>query len=340
VSIPVFDLEQFRRASPGERVEQAGAVDAACCEFGFLIVVGHGVPEQVAVDAWAAGQAFFRLPIEQRMCVAMPDPTYPYGYAPFAGERLANSLGNETLPDLKETFSIGPVDPPPRPLAQMDDVDERAVYAQNQWPTAMPEMRDAWEAYYRANALLAASLMEVFALALGLPEHFFARFIDRHGSAMRMVRYPSLSAPPAPGQLRAGAHSDYGTLTILRVDGEPGLEIQGRDGAWTAVQAPGDGLVVNLGDLMERWTNDRWRSTMHRVVARSGGPTPERWSIPFFHNANWDAIVECLPTCLDAGEQPKHSPVSAGAHLMGKFRSTVVAVSEPNEPSRGGTRVA
>jgi isopenicillin N synthase-like dioxygenase len=310
-------------------LEQAADVDSACREFGFLIVDGHEIPVQVAADAWATGQTFFRLPLDQRLTVAMPEPTYPYGYSPLAGERLANSLGNRTLPDLKETFSIGPVDPPQRPIEDMDDDDERAVHASNQWPAALPAMQREWEAYYRAHASLAARLMEVFALALGLPDNFFRRFIDRHGSAMRMVRYPALSTPPTDGQLRAGAHSDYGTLTILRVDGEPGLEIQGRDGTWTAVQSPGDGLIVNLGDLMERWTNDRWRSTMHRVVARPDGPTPERWSIPFFHNANWDAIVECLPTCLGSGEQPKYPPVSAGAHLMGKFRSTVVTSPEP-----------
>jgi isopenicillin N synthase-like dioxygenase len=144
---------------------------------------------------------------------------------------------------------------------------------------------------------------------------------------MRMVHYPHQDAPPPPGALRAGAHTDYGTLTILRQDDAPGgLEVQDAAGRWVPVPFQPGSFVVNIGDLMARWTNDRWRSTLHRVV----NPPPEpgrsnrRTSLPFFHNANWDARIECLPTCLAAGEAPRHAPVLAGAHLMAKFRSTVM----------------
>jgi isopenicillin N synthase-like dioxygenase len=329
VSVPVIDLGRFRSGAALDRDACARDVGEACREFGFLVLVGHGLSSRVTSEAWEVGVEFFRLPIDERMSVAMPTPGYPYGYSPFAGERLAGSLGVATPPDLKETFSIGPVDPPPRPIEAMDDPDERAVYAANLWPASLSAMRPAWERFYRANGVLAAELMRLFAAALGLSEAYFDRSVDHHGSAMRMAHYPALREPPPDTHLRAGAHTDYGTLTILHVDDEPGLEIQGRAGNWTAVQPVGDGVIVNLGDLMERWTNDRWRSTMHRVVARPEGPTPERWSIPFFHNANWDAVVSCLPTCLAPGETAKHPPVGAGAHLMAKFRSTVV--------SHGGT---
>jgi isopenicillin N synthase-like dioxygenase len=335
--VPVIDLAPFFAGDDTSRRAVAVAVDAACRDFGFFTVVGHGVPAATLDATWTAALAFFDLPVEQRMTVAMPYPGYPYGYNAFNVEALNRSIGGDAPPDLKETFNVGPIDPPPRPLDEMEDDDERAVYAPNRWPDEVcPALRPALEAHYRSMAGLAARLMDVFAVALGLPDGWFAPYIDRHGSALRVAHYPALERPPQPGQLRAGAHTDYGTLTVLAVDDEPGLQVQVADGTWIDVDHVAGGLVVNLGDLMQRWTNDRWRSTMHRVVT----PTPvlsasdctsrhleqtvpkmgRRLSIPFFHNANWDAEVRCL---VGPGESPHHPPVTAGRHLMAKFRSTV-----------------
>jgi isopenicillin N synthase-like dioxygenase len=320
--IPVVDLS-------GDPARVGRAVDDACRDVGFFTVIGHGVPDAIADEAWATGRAFFELPLAARMSVAMPTPGYPYGYCPLSVETLARSLGDTSLPDIKETFAVGPVDPPPRPLDEMADPDERAIYSPNLWPdSGLPELRPAWEAYYRVMADLAARLMEAFARGLGLPAGFFHRFIDRHGSAMRMVNYPHQDRPPPPGALRAGAHTDYGTLTILRQDGAPGgLEVEDAAGRWVPVPFQAGSFVVNVGDLLARWTNDRWRSTLHRVVnpPLEAATSNRRTSFPFFHNANWDARVECLPTCLAPGEMPRHPPVLAGAHLMAKFRRTVVA---------------
>ena len=166
---------------------------------------------------------------------------------------------------------------------------------------------------------LSAAVMRGFAIALDLDEGWFDPLIDRHGSALRLAHYPALSPQtPTAGRFRAGAHTDYGTLTILWTDGRPGLEVLDASGAWLPVDVPDGAFVVNLGDLMQRWTNDRWRSTMHRVVVAD--PTDARVSIPFFHNANWDAVVECI---VAPGEAARHEPVTAGRHLMAKFRSTV-----------------
>jgi isopenicillin N synthase-like dioxygenase len=319
--IPVVDLSD-------DPARVGAVVDEACREVGFFTLTGHGVHDAVADAAWDAGRAFFDLPLAARLAVAMPSPGYPYGYCPLSAETLSRSLGDVAPPDLKETYAVGPVDAPPRPLEQMEDPDERAVYAPNLWPdAALPELRPAWEAYYRTMAGLAARLMAAFARALGLPDSFFTPFIDHHGSAMRMVNYPHQDRPPPPGALRAGAHSDYGTLTILRQDDGPGgLEVEDVHRRWVPVPFHAGSFVVNVGDLMARWTNDRWRSTLHRVVnpALEPGRSNRRTSFPFFHNANWDARVECLPTCLAPGEAPRYAPVLAGAHLMAKFRSTVM----------------
>ena len=297
-----------------------GAIDEACERAGFLTIVGHGVADAVVKDAWSNARAFFDLPLADRMQVAMPRPGYPYGYSPIAGETLTRSVGQLAAPDLKESFAIGPVD---RPTHAITDPDESFAWSENLWPAALPTLQHAWEIYFRAMSDLAARLLGLMATGLGLPATHFDPMIDRHTSAMRALNYPALDGGAQDrgnGRLGASAHTDYGTLTILLADTVVGgLQLEAADGTWHDVEAVPGAFVVNLGDAMARWTNDRWRSTMHRVQV----PTSRRQSIAFFHNANWDAIIECLPTCLPANEGPKYYPIAAGPHVMQKFKSTV-----------------
>ncbi len=311
-AIPVIDLHA---------ADAAASVAHACEQTGFLIITNHGVDQRVIDAAWAMATAFFDLDPADKMAVAMPYAGYPYGYAPLQGERLAASLGTDTPPDLKETFSMGPVVAPvDRPV----DPAEAFAFEPTPWPAALPQFRPAMEAYYTAMAELVARIMALFAEALSLPGDFFDQRIDRHTSALRLLNYPALTEPPQPGQLRAGAHTDYGTVTVLRADDAPGgLEVL-VDDHWTAAPLMADSFIVNLGDAMARWTNDRWHSTLHRVVTPpiDVGATSRRQSIAFFHNANWDAVIECIPSCLAVGEVPRYAPVTAGEHLMSKFRAT------------------
>jgi isopenicillin N synthase-like dioxygenase len=314
--IPVIDLED---------PDAPTLIDGACRHTGFLMVTNHQVDRVVIDTAWTAATRFFDLEVVDKMAVAMPYPGYPYGYAPMQGERLAASLGDATPPDLKETFSMGPIE---RPEHQPADAAEAFVYESTPWPPALPEFQPALQSYYAAMSVLVARIMRLFADALQLPSDFFDSRIDRHTSALRVLNYPALVEEPEPAQLRAGAHTDYGTVTVLRADDAPGgLEVlvpSPRGDRWTAVPLVPESLIVNLGDAMARWTNDRWRSTLHRVVTPPAGvaATSRRQSIAFFHNANWDAVIECIPSCLAAGESPRYAPVSAGDHLMSKFRST------------------
>ena len=297
--------------------ESASAIAAAASGVGFFSVVGHGVPIGVLDSAWRSAREFFDLPLVDKMAIAMPMPGYPYGYSPLRGEMLAASLGQYGLADWKESLAIGPVD-----LAthQMTDPDEAAAWSPSLWPPVPDDLRSSWEAYFRVIADLSARLLSIMAVALDLPSDFFAPMIDRHTSAMRALNYPARDHV-AEGHLGAGAHTDYGTLTVLLADPvQAGLQVQDLHGNWQQVAPVDGGLIINLGDAMARWTNDRWRSTMHRVVA----PAARRQSIAFFHNANWDARIECHPSCLGPGEQPKYEPILAGPHLMSKFRSTVV----------------
>ncbi len=312
-AVPVLDLT----ADPAT---VARSIDEICTEVGFFQVVGHGVPDGVADRAWRTARDFFDLDIGDRMQVASP-PGHPYGYVPFAGESLGRSLGQAAPPDLKEAFGCGPVDSSERALA---DPDEGSVRVPNLWPAALPELERAWSDYYRAMLGLGSRLMSLFALGLRLPADHFEASIDCSPSAMRAINYPARDTSGEPGQLRAGAHTDYGTLTMLRQDTVGGLEVQDSTAQWVAVPSVPGAFVVNIGDLMARWTNDRWRSTLHRVVDPPVGASARRQSMPFFHNANWDARVECLPSCLPASGVPSYPPVLAGPHLMAKFRSALV----------------
>jgi isopenicillin N synthase-like dioxygenase len=330
---PVVDISSFPKASMAgtsgagtarnEKQALARRVGEVCRQTGFLAVMGHGVPDEIISQGWDAARGFFDLPMEKKLEVKMPYVGYPYGYSPLQAEALAKSLGEETPPDLKESFSIGPLEPVSHAGGE-PGADFR--FAENLWPKEPANFRAAWSAYYRAMSELAARIMRVFALALELPEGFFEGVIDDPISAMRALNYPHQAAPPKPGQLRAGAHSDYGSLTILLAESAPGgLEIFTPEGKWQAVPVVPGAFVVNIGDLMARWTNDRWVSTLHRVV----NPPPDargstrRQSIAFFHQPNWDAEISCIPTCLGPGEKAKYPPVTSGAHLMGKFHSTV-----------------
>ena len=322
MAIPVIDIAPSVRSESARRTV-AQAIGGACETIGFFAIVGHGVPDAVDRACWNAARAFFDLPLAERERVAFPHVGYPYGYARLAGETLAVSRGEAAPPDLKESYSIGPLRHPAR---APEDPSEAFVYSANLWPDQPSDFRAACEAYYRAMEDLAARLMTLFAVALDLAPDFFDDKIDQHISALRALNYPDQQVAPEPGQLRAGAHSDYGSLTILRQEQAPGgLEVLTLDDQWTPVPAIDGAYVVNIGDLMARWTNDRWVSTLHRVV----NPPPDaagstrRQSIAFFHQPNWDAEIRCLPTCLAAGSVAKYGPVRSGPYLMSKFTSTV-----------------
>jgi isopenicillin N synthase-like dioxygenase len=297
-------------------------LDEICRTVGFFQITGHGIDDGVADLAWTTATGFFDLPLADKLAVARPSDDYPYGYIPMAGESLSQSMTGSAPPDLKEVFNIGPVTPP---VHAMTDPDEASVYSPNLWPAAFPELRAAWTDYYNAMRDLGDRLMSLFARGLGLAPGFFADKIDQCPNALRAINYPARDDVPLPGQLRAGAHTDYGTLTILRQDAVGGLEVLDLNQDWVAVESVPGAFVINIGDLMARWTNDRWHSTLHRVVDPPDAlaSRQRRQSMPYFQNANWSAEITCLPTCLVPGEQPRYEPVLAGPHLMGKFRKSV-----------------
>ena len=258
-----FDLAGFEQAQPDDRRAKARDIDHICRETGFLVLHNHGVPDVVIDDIWHAALRFFALGSQAKQQVAAPYPGYPYGYLGPNSEALAKSKGQVTPPDLKESFNGGPLTTP----AGMSDPDALAFcYQPTLWPD-LPGFRPAWEAYYAAMEQLAARIMVAFAAALGLPDTYFQPFISAPISALRALNYPATTLVPLDQQQRAGAHTDYGSLTILRPQpGSKGLQIS-HHGVWIDVPAPDNAVVINIGDLMARWTAGRWVSTLHRVVA-------------------------------------------------------------------------
>jgi isopenicillin N synthase-like dioxygenase len=323
-AFPVIDLAAFQSAEPERKRQMGREVDLICRASGFLAVRNHGIADETIASVWQAARAFFDLPYAAKEAAKAPYPGYPYGYLGPGAEALAKSRGVESPPDLKESFNGGPLSVPPG----MTDQEALAFcYAATIWPSEPAAFRPAWEAYYAAVTDLAARIMDVFAVALDLPEDYFRHFIGQPISALRALNYPELSAPPPEGQLRAGAHTDYGSLTILLPEpGSKGLEILTPEGAWREVPPVDGAFVINIGDLMARWTNDRWVSTLHRVVnvPPEEGGLKRRQSLAFFHQPDWFAEIETLPSCLAEGQTPKYEPVLSGPYLMGKFRKTVM----------------
>lgn len=319
-AFPIFDLSRFENADAAGRRLLGAEVDAICRSTGFLAISGHGVPQAVIDGVWSKAHGFFDLPPEIKEKVRAPFPGYPYGYLGPGAEALAKSKGQDTPPDLKESFNGGPLS---KPEGLTDSQALAFCYADTIWPDEPAGFRTAWEAYYRAMEDLAARIMRVFAVALDLPERFFDATIDQPISALRALNYPETQVQPKPGQLRAGAHTDYGSLTILLPQpGSGGLQIFTPEGEWREVPPVAGAFVINIGDLMARWTNDRWVSTLHRVV-NSDGSAARRQSLAFFHQPNWHQEIACIPSCLAPGATPRYEPVLSGPYLMSKFQATV-----------------
>jgi isopenicillin N synthase-like dioxygenase len=324
LEVPVIDIAPFAAGSAAQRREVARRVDEACSEIGFLVIGGHGVPPALIAEVATVSRAFFDLPLEEKMLVLRPAPDVTRGYIPLEGESVARSQGDAGAPgDLNESLMIGPV-----------DVAEDAYhfgpaagkhFHPNLWPQRPGGLRQAYTEYYRWMGALAATLMRLFALGLDLEEDFFDDKIDRHISRLRVRNYPAQLTVPAPGMIRAGAHSDYGSLTILATEDRPGgLQVCNADGKWVDVPIVPDCFIINIGDLLAHWTNDTWVSTLHRVVnpPADAGADARRQSLVFFHNPNYDAEITCIPTAVAAGEHPKYAPTTSGDYLRELFVST------------------
>ena len=314
--VPTIDISPYLERGDADRDAVARAVDRACRETGFFAIVGHGVPEPMIDDLRREAVDFFALPEGEKRLVERPADRISRGWNALRDRSLAYSLGKETPPDLQESFAMGPVAVPDEPYYTCDRA--RAFFAANIWPADRSGFRDSMEGYYQAMEGLSHTVMRIFARALGREDGYFDDRIDRHSSSLRLIRYPGRTRDAEPGQRRAGEHHDYGSLTILRGDNLPGgLQVKLRRGGWIDVVRPEGGFICNIGDAMMRWTNHRWVSTLHRVGLPEGNDSPDRISIVFFHNPNYDAEIRCI---ADDGEPARYPPCAFDSFYVEKLR--------------------
>ncbi len=319
-TIPAIDLAAWFDGNAADRRALATAVDEACRRIGFIVITRLRVDPGLIAAVRRRGYAFFDQDEALKQALRPPAGVMLRGYTPPQTNTLALSRGERTPPDFREMFSVGS---PATDGTEYADIEgARAFYNPNIWPEALPQFRETVEAYVREMERLAQVLMRIFATALGMPERFFDSKIDHNFAAFHILHYGAATAPPLPGQLRAGAHSDFGSLTILQPPaGDQGLEVLSPAGGWIKAAVPDWAYVINIGDLMQHWTNDRWVSTVHRVInpAEGTGWASRRISLGYFCHPNYDAELACLPTCVDAEHPARYEPILAGDYMRAKI---------------------
>jgi isopenicillin N synthase-like dioxygenase len=298
VGVPVIDISGFLNGT-AQSADVVNAIGAACERVGFIVITGHGVPVELINRMYGVAEEFFGLPTEHKERWVSPTSNYYRGW----GRRI-----------LAENLEI----------ARFDDADAvteagygpewASTYEPNIWPDEPGNLRAVWREYYVAMDHLAQRIMDLFALALDLPAGWFSDKFDRHTSYLSANRYLPQPVAPAEGQFRNSAHTDIGSLTILYQDGAPGgLQVLDRGERWCDVPAVAGSFVINLGDMLAKWTNDRWVATPHRVInpPREFAAT-QRISIPYFQHPNFDALIECIPSCTSPDNPPKYQSVLGG----------------------------
>ncbi len=303
MELPVVDSTGLLQRDAEASTRAAAAIRDAYIEYGFLYVSGHGVPQPTIDAAGASAMRFFRLPeVEKRQVSAN------------IANRGWHALGDALMygaekPDYKEFYQVGlelPSDDP-------DVLAGQPLRGANNWPRFMPELQRDMYAYFEAVAVCGQALSHGVALSLDIDPDFFVDKYFKPLQRTQAVYYPPQPASLSDDQFGVAAHTDFGNITILWQDDNGGLEVQNLAGEWIAAPPVPDTMVVNAGDLLGRWSNDRYRSTKHRVVNRSGR---ERISIATFYDPTFTAKVDPRDLGLPSEQESKYLPISAGEHIL------------------------
>jgi isopenicillin N synthase-like dioxygenase len=289
--IPVIDLAAFTKGNATARQAVVKQVYQACHKIGFMYLQNSGITKGLIKQVFNYSKSFFNLPLEIKQNQAWSDEFSNTGYVEIERERLhPNKPG-----DLKEAFNVN--------KQAVIGIDASIV------------------AFYDNCTEVAKTILQAYALALELPEDFFTTRHNQQNHTLRSLHYPPLQTPPKPGQVRAGEHSDYGSITLLFQDDVGGLEVQTASREWIAAPAIPDTVIVNTGDLMQRWTNDVFCSTNHRVIIPNDHRVNQsRYSIAFFCHPNDDTEIACLESCQK--ERSIYPPILAGEYLLSRLRAT------------------
>lgn len=308
--VPLIDFGPFLAGGDAGKRAVAGEIRSACETIGFLYLANHGVSDSLVARTFDVSRRFFALPQD-----ILNDPDLvassnnPRGYVPFNSRKFKGA----THPDLRDGFHMETE----RPADDPDYLTAGGLLYPNRWPRVMPEFRATMLEYYDRMTLLAGDLLHAMALALDLPEAYFDRYFHKPLSSAALRHYPPQTPMTAADAFGIFPHKDEVAFTILAQDAVGGLQVRVRENDWVdAAPIPGT-FVINIGDTMARWSNDRFASTWHRVVNRSG---VERYSIPFFFRPHHETLIECLPTCQSPANPPKYQPVRTGENAIGRLQ--------------------
>lgn len=303
-NIPLIDFAPLTASDHAARSSMLASLRAALELHGFMYLRNHGVAQSSVDAVFAQSRQFFSMPVEVKNRAKPSAKGSTRGYEGVGVQALEAGRPG----DLKEIFQCGA---------------EPARHRPNAWPEDLSEFRSTLLAFLEAARASCDGLMKAIALSLGLPENYFVPFHDRTDSTLRLLHYPPLQDALAPGQLRAGAHTDFGGMNLLFQDDEGGLEIQAADGSWIAAPAIPGTAIVNTGDLIARWTNGQFRSSPHRVANPTGAAAnKDRYSFVLFHSPNPDAVISCLEPCQSADNPPRFAPITAGEHLRARAEAS------------------
>jgi isopenicillin N synthase-like dioxygenase len=296
--IPKISFGSFRSGTPAEQQQIAEQIYQACCNVGFLYLVDHGLSKSLIARVFEQSKLFFGRPLDVKQRYEWTNARDNRGYIGIGTEQLEVNRPA----DWKEAFSIRQ--------------EANSQGTPNRWVDEQPEFRQTMLEFYEVCSQLAGDVLRAFALSLKLPESFFA---EKHGQnyTLRLLHYPP-ALNMQPEQIRAGAHSDYGSITLLLQDDTGGLEILGADGQWLAAPCFSDAVLVNIGDLMQRWTNHTFRSTLHRVVTPNAAFS-SRYSVAFFCHPNPEIEVVCIET--ENTQTALYPPILAGDYILSKLET-------------------
>lgn len=309
-TLPIIDIAPLYAADRDGWLGVAQAIDRACRQWGFFYIKGHPISPQRIEALQQAAKTFFAQPLADKLSIDITQTRHHRGYGAIATEQLDPSLPS----DLKETFDMGLHLPAEHP----DVLAEKPLRGPNRHPQ-LPGWQTLMETHYQDMQALAQTLLRAIALALDIDEDFFDQRFEDPVSVLRMIHYPPRQTASSPEQQGAGAHTDYGCITLLYQDSAGGLQVRNVDGQWIDAPPIDGTFVVNLGDMMARWSNDQYVSTPHRVISPLG---IDRYSMPFFAEPHPDTRIECLPGCQGIGNPAKYPPTTCADFLLSRFADT------------------
>lgn len=306
--IAIVSLEQ-----PLETI--ADELGRSFAEYGFAVIRDHGIPQELIDRAEEKSKEFFALPEDVKRGYQLPGGSGARGYTPFGTEKAKDA----EVQDLKEFWHVGRSLPEGHALAEF--------MAPNIWPVEIEGFKDTFSKLYTAFETAGGRVLEAIALHLGLKRGYFAPTVEDGNSVMRLLHYPPLGDDAPEGAIRAAAHGDINTITLLLGAEEAGLELLTKQGEWKSVDVPEGALVINVGDMLDRLTNSKLRSTTHRVVnPRGDAAKRSRYSMPFFLHFRPDYEIRTLESCVELGKESEApEPISSHEFLQQRLREINLA---------------